>query len=257
VTRHLSCAAGDVHVWQVTLDREPSDLAALEAVLSEEERKRAFALKTEELRRRWTVARAALRAILAAYIGASPKSLVFSSGANGKPKLANVDPAPSFSLSHTAHLAFLAVANRECVGIDAEILRPEIELGEISRRFFLRAEADEIGSLPPEMRTAAFYACWTRKEAYVKARGIGLLAALNKFQVTVRPDEPAQLQWVEECSDEPWQWNFHDLSEPGVAVALAVKSPKTTFVRRFVFSDPVLEMTGKFGRAAPVSHGSA
>lgn len=236
MTRHLSCAASDVHVWRVSLNCVPSDFLALEATLSEEERARASMRKTEELSRRWTTARGALRTILAAYVGAMPESLIITSDVNRKPKLAKVESAPSFSLSHTGHLAFVAVAPGGCVGIDAEILRPEIEWEDISRRFFSRAEADEIRSLTPETRTSAFFACWTRKEAYVKALGIGLFAPFDKFRVTVRPDVPAKLLWVEGRPDEPRQWNLHDLTEPGVAVAIAVKSLEATMVRRFVFA---------------------
>jgi 4'-phosphopantetheinyl transferase len=239
VTRHLSCATGDVHVWRVTLNCVPSDFLALEATLSEEERARAAMLKTEELRRRWTTARGALRKILAAYVGTMPESLIITSDVNRKPKLAEIESAPSFSLSHAAHLAFVAVARGGCVGIDAEILRPEIEWEDISRRFFSRAEAEEIRSLTPETRATAFFACWTRKEAYVKALGIGLFAALDKFQVTVRPEEPATLLWVEGMPHEPRHWKLYDLSEPGVAVALAVRWAEAKVVRRFVFSLPM------------------
>jgi 4'-phosphopantetheinyl transferase len=240
-TERLICASGDVDVWRVALDCSPTDLIAFEAALSSTERVRASKFATEELRRRWIAARGALRMILAAYLGVSPGSLVLTSDANGKPKLAKVDSAVFFNLTHSAHLAFVAISARKSVGIDAEILRTDIVWEEISSRFFARVEADEIRSLAPEWRNAAFFACWTRKEAYLKAIGIGLHAALDKFQMSVQPDDP-RLLWVEGNSDEPRRWSIHDLTEPDVAVALAVKSSKPAVVRRFVFSVPLVSM---------------
>jgi 4'-phosphopantetheinyl transferase len=192
-------------------------------------------LNTQELRWRWTVARGALRRLLAAYVGAAPESLVFTSDANGRLKIADFDNAPSFSLSHTGGLAFVAVARSGCLGIDAEMLRPDIEWLEVSRQFFSQGEVNEIEALPPEARIAAFFACWTRKEAYLKARGVGL-AELDRVQVTVRPHVPASLVHVEGSPEEPRQWILQDLSEPGVVVTLAVRSPEAITVRRFDFS---------------------
>lgn len=239
-TGHLNCADDEAHVWRVDLDCTQAEFGALETVLSVDERVRASGFKTAEMRRRWSAARGTMRIVLAAYLETVPESLVFTISANGKPKLAT--SALSFNISHTAHLAFVAIAVGEVVGIDAEIVRSDFDWEGIGRRFLARDEVNEIMSLAPEIRTRSFFACWTRKEAYLKAMGFGLDAALDKFHVNVRPDEAPRLLWEEGSPDVSRQWSFHDLSEPGVAVALAVK-PSKSVVRRFAFSVPSDRLT--------------
>jgi len=156
---------------------------------------------------------------------------------NRKPQLSGIDDLIFFNLTHTGHLAFVAVAVEELVGVDAEILCPELDWITVSRRFFTRAESDDIASLAPETRIRAFYACWTRKEAYLKARGLGLFAALNDFRVTVHPDQSPSLVWVKGMPTEPQHWILQDLSESGVAVALATRTRRQV-VRRMCFSIP-------------------
>jgi len=234
---------GDVHVWRIILDVAPTDLIALEKVLSMEEQLRASRFANKQLADRWIAARGALRTILSGYAGTAPESLILKSDARGKPNLAIVNPPLSFSLSHTENVAFVAVSAGICVGIDAEVLRADIEWDKIGSQFCTPAEADEIKSLTPERRNLAYFVCWTRKEAYVKAVGIGLRAALDKLRVSVRPEEPPKLLWVEGRPDEPPCWSVYDLGEPALAVALAVKSSKATTVKRFMFSVPLLSTT--------------
>jgi 4'-phosphopantetheinyl transferase len=231
---------GEVHIWRVALDLAPVEFGALEAILAHEERLRASNFGTERLRRRWATARGALRAILAAYAGISPRSVALATDGNGKPQLAG-DQVVAFNLSHTEHLALVAVAAEGSLGIDAEIIRPDIDWEAIGRQFFADAEFNQIASLAPERRVPAFFACWTRKEAYLKAIGLGLNAPLDKFEVTVRPDETPRLVCLEGSPDESRQWSFHDLSEPGMAAALAVKSSKKIVIQRFSFSMPPRE----------------
>jgi 4'-phosphopantetheinyl transferase len=233
-TSRLTCGASEIHVWRIVLDRTPEELRTLGAVLCPDERLRASRFATEQLRHRWTAARGALRIILAAYLDTTPEALVIAADANGKPQLAGTGASHFFNMTHTDYLAFAAVSVQGAVGIDAEIERPDIDWYGIGRRFFAPAEIDEIVSLPPEMRLRGFYACWSRKEAYLKALGIGLSGALDKFQVTVRPDQAAALSWVAGSATEPRHWSFWDLSEPGVAVTLATRT-SARLIRRFSF----------------------
>jgi len=140
-----------------------------------------------------------------------------------------------FNLSHTAGLALVAVAGNGRVGVDAEIVRPEIEVADLSRRFFAPAEAAEILALSADVRLAAFFTCWTRKEAFVKALGGGLSVPLDRFQVSIRSEKPARLLWLD--GGESDQWSFLDVSEPGVAAALVVEGPAPV-LRRMNFVPP-------------------
>jgi len=205
-------------------------------MLSQEEREKAARFRTAELGQEWTVARGALRCILGTYTRSEPRTLVLGAGPHGKPELVGPGEDIPFNLSHTPSLALLAVAGTGRVGIDAETVRPVIEVEDMSRRFFAPAEADEILALAPAARLAAFFACWTRKEAFVKALGTGLSAPFDGFQVTVRPDETARLISVD--WDAPDRWSLVDLSEAGVAAALAVER-QAPVLRHFDFVPPL------------------
>jgi len=231
----MNCAPGEVHVWRIALDCNATGAAALRATLSMEEEQRGARFRSLELRERWTVARGALRCILAQYARCEPSVLVFRAGPHGKPALVwPVEDIP-FNLSHTGGLALVAIAGSGRVGIDAETVRSEIEVEDLSRRFFAPAEADEILALSGDARLTAFLNCWTRKEAFVKALGGGLSVPLDSFHVSVRSDEPVRLLWVD--GEESDRWSMLDLSEPGVAAALVVESP-TPVLQRVSFVPP-------------------
>ncbi len=225
----MKCAPGEVHVWRVELDCAATAVGVLRATLSTEEKQRAARFRSLELRERWTVARGALRYILATYARCDPGALVFRAGPHGKPALAGPVEDIPFNLSHSGGLALVAIAEAGRVGIDAETVRSEIEVEDLSRRFFAPAETAEILAISPDARLAAFFACWTRKEAFVKALGGGLSVPLDRFQVTVRTDQPARLVWVE--GEESDRWSLLDVSEPGVAAALVVEGPAPVLQR--------------------------
>jgi 4'-phosphopantetheinyl transferase len=219
----MKCAPDEVHVWRIELDCAATGAAALRATLSLDEEQRAARFRSPELCARWTVARGALRCILATYARCEPNVLMFRTGPHGKPALASPVEDISFNLSHTDGLALVAVAGSGRVGIDAEAVRSTIEIEDLSRRFFAPAEAAEILALSPDARLAAFFTCWTRKEAFVKALGGGLSVPLERFQVSVRSDEPARVLWVD--GEESDRWSLLDVGEPGVAAALVVEGP--------------------------------
>jgi 4'-phosphopantetheinyl transferase len=231
----VKCATGEVHIWRIELDGPPSSIAALHSALSSEERERAARFRTLELRSRWTAARGALRHILAIYTGMEPSSLVFETGPQGKPALVPNSASVSFNLSHTSGLALLGIAESGRIGVDAESIRREIEVEDLSRRFFAEAETEEILALAPEAQLVAFFTCWTRKEAFVKALGLGLSAPLDQFRVTVSADEPARL--ISIAWDHADQWSLVDLSELNVAATVAVEGP-IPVIQRFDFALP-------------------
>jgi len=204
----------------------------LRATLSQDERQRAAGFHSAALSRRWTVARAAVRSILASYTESEPQSLLFRVGTHGKPELAGSSRNISFNLSRTSGLALLAITDTCRIGIDAETVHADIDVEGISRRFFTRGEAEEISALAPDAQLTAFFACWTRKEAFIKSVGAGLYLPLNGFRVTVKADQPARLISID--GDEPDKWSLVDLAQPGVAAALAIEGP-APFLRRFNF----------------------
>jgi 4'-phosphopantetheinyl transferase len=223
----------EIHVWRVELDCPEKSVVALAASLSPAERATASRLQSPRLRRRWTSAHGALRYILSKYAETEPTSLLFEFGSNGKPRLALPIHDISFSLSHTDGLTLVAVAAGARIGIDAEMVHSGIEVESLSRRFFTPAEADEILALPGASRCEAFFRCWTRKEAILKAMGTGLSVPLNRFQVSIRSVE-VQLVSIDGNSS---QWTLVDISEQSVTAALATEGSASQ-LHRLKFQPP-------------------
>jgi 4'-phosphopantetheinyl transferase len=188
-TRRLRLKKDEIHIWRVALGQPGKAVNALEEILSQDERRRAGRfLKTQD-QRRFTVARAALRAILGDYLALPPREIRIRYTDHGKPELdlpRNEDPI-RFNLSHSHDLALCAVCRDREVGIDVEYARAGFSVDEIAPQFFSARENAALAALPPQERARAFFACWTRKEAYVKADGKGLSIALDKFDVSVDP----------------------------------------------------------------------
>ena len=194
--------AGDIHVWHATLDREESALAQLADVLSPDEKARADRFRFAKDRNHFTVARGMLRELLGAYLQQAPAGLEFSYGQHGKPALAgqNASTGLCFNLSHSFGMAVFAFARGRNLGIDVERVEPESTGEDIARRFFSLREVSDLRSLPPAARPEAFFRCWTRKEAYIKALGTGLHTPLDGFSVSLLPGQPAQfLGGVDPC----------------------------------------------------------
>lgn len=229
----MKCATGEVHVWRIALDSPVISMKTLEATLSDEEREKANGFRLAQIRERWIAARGALRYILATYAGSKPSSLVFKTGPYGKPHLSWPVIKIPFNLSHTGSLALLGISSEGRVGVDAEFIHSIVELEELSRRLFAAPEADEIMALAPEARLAAFFACWTRKEAFVKALGEGLHVPIDQFRVTVRAEEPPRL--VSVGWNESSRWSLADVGEASVAATIAVDWLAPT-IRRFEFA---------------------
>lgn len=199
---------------------------SLRRILTEDERRRADGFCFEEDRERFIAARGILRILLGRYLNLEPGRLNFCYGSHGKPALAEKsgEDTLSFNVSHSHRLALFALARGREVGVDVEYVRSDLELAEIAARFFSPQEAATLRSLPAEMRMEAFFACWTRKEAYIKARSEGLSLALDGFSVSLVPGEPAMLLNTREDPSEAARWTLRELKPgPGYAAALAAK----------------------------------
>jgi 4'-phosphopantetheinyl transferase len=185
----------DAHVWAVSLDAQVSTGELLNQ-LSPEDRKRAGQFRREAARRRFVVARAALRSILGRYLTAEPGEVALAQRASGKPYLVEFDaPAPlRFNVAHSHELALVAVTRDSEVGVDIERLREVNHWPEILNRYFHDSEAQAIARRPAAEQPAAFMRCWTAKEAVLKAIGTGLSDALQLFAVPVREHKGKWLQ---------------------------------------------------------------
>jgi 4'-phosphopantetheinyl transferase len=202
----------EVHLWAWPLEAYPVDLAAHVEILDREELHRMHGFRFAPDRNRYAVAHANLRRILGGYLGRLPERLCFRANRFGKPELADADSSSSlcFSLSHSQTIAVLALALERPVGVDVEDVRP-IE-PEVAEAHFSAAEISALNSLHDDAWLSGFYRCWTRKEAILKAEGMGLHLALNAFDVSLLPDAPAEVLRTREPIHFRYPWKLHEVS---------------------------------------------
>ena len=200
----------EAHVWGIDLRAEPDHIAYFGGLLNEDERQRAARYKFDRHRRRFIVGQGALRHLLGCYSALQPAALRFELGPKGKPALIE-DPSLHFNLSHSSERAVVALARKGALGVDIERRREMKDADNIAKRFFSRPEIDSYLSVSEELRQRAFFNCWTRKEAFVKALGEGLFVSLDRFDVSLIPGEPAELLAIEGDPEAARAWCLTEL----------------------------------------------
>lgn len=221
--------SGAVHVWDVSLDEALPDAAA--AVLSAEERGRAARLVSPLHGRRFTAARSALRHVLAGYLDIGPAAVPFRYGEHGKPDVDLPNSSLQFNLSHSQQTALIAVASARRVGVDVEHGRSGRRWAAIVRRFFSEREINELFALPSARQRDAFLAGWARKEAYIKALGLGLACPLQSFSVSVTPGTSIEL--IPSHTDPVGDWSVYELDAGDDCAAALVAEGVGHHVHRF------------------------
>jgi len=201
-----------IDLWRWPLDVIAGELPRYVEALSDTEFARAGRFLQERDRLRFLVGRGRLREVLARYLGLPAKRLVFTYNAFGKPRLAGAKPPLHFNLSHSGGMAVLAVSDRYQVGVDIEQALPLKE--DVAQHFFSPAEQQALGTLPPSDYLEAFYRCWTRKEAFVKAHGAGLSLPLDAFDVSIDDASEPKLLRLEGDPRAPLRWRLAEIAMP-------------------------------------------
>jgi len=216
----LSLSPDRVHLWRVCLNQPEPVVRRLAALLSVDEKRRSETYRFAHDRDRYIVGRGALRAITGTHLNCSPRRLVFSYTEYGKPYVANNINAVDvrFNLAHSKDVAVMAFTRGREVGIDLEFIQPMPDAMQIAERYFSAAENRVLAALPAKERQEAFFRCWTRKEAYVKALGEGLSHPLDQFQVSLAPQVPARLVEVEGSLAELARWSMTSF-DPAAAIS--------------------------------------
>lgn len=222
---HLT--AHEVHVWSARLDVSPVAAARFYATLSTSERKRAARFRLKRDQQRFVAAHGVLRALLGQYLGVAPSQPSYCYTPGSKPGLgAQFADSLRFNLSHSADYVLIALAANVDVGVDVEAVRAQCDYAEIAQHYFTPAEIAHLNTVTSQQYAAAFLGCWTRKEAYLKACGVGLAVPLDSFAVL--PASAAE-QWLAkpgqgaETPEARQAWSLYSLQmPPGYIGALAI-----------------------------------
>lgn len=223
---HPALGQREIHLWHAN-PRHKKDVEVQEftALLSPDELDRMARFRFEHDRRDFAFAHGVLRTILGGYLRTEPARLRFCYSEHKKPDLADPESGLRFNLSHTDGYVLLAVCLGREIGADVEKLRDDFETDELASRFFSVAEGRALRRLPKQHRRRAFFRCWTRKEALLKARGGGLMLPLDNFDVSIgERDEEVRLTTRPDAADAR-RWRILNIEVPeGYAAAVAVKS---------------------------------
>ncbi len=203
----------EIHVWCFSLERPPATVRTLIELLSADEGTRAERFYFDHDRRRYIVAHGTLRCILSRYVASPPERLEYDFSPRGKPVLRHSGGRHQlhFNLAHSDALGLCAVAYDQAPGVDVERIRPLDDLNQIAKQFFSASEHEQLRALPEAERLGAFFNCWTRKEAYLKACGEGLARPLDSITVSLAPGEPAQILHIEGSTSKAASWFLQSL----------------------------------------------
>jgi 4'-phosphopantetheinyl transferase len=228
----LALQENELHIWLAWLDVEAQERSRLYSYLSEDEISRAQRFVFPRDRDHFIVARGRLRELLGKYLHCPPKAVQFKTGRYGKLSLLDDGDRLRFNLSHSHALALYGFCIGRELGIDTEKIRPEFVGEGIAERYFSAREQRELGELPKELRDTAFFLCWTRKEAYIKAHGHGLQIALDSFDVSLKPGEPETLR-----SADSGRWSVRSFTPAPEFVAAIIVEGEIESTRFLECSD--------------------
>jgi 4'-phosphopantetheinyl transferase len=224
--RSLTLADNEVHLWRVNLGTVGPAEASWLPLLSDDEAKRAARFHFSRDRQRYVAARAWLRRLLGSYLGCDAKALTFSYSEKEKPALSGSYAGQNveFNVSHSGDVALLAFACGRHIGVDVERIKTDFEVEAIANRFFSVREREQLSACPQEEKCAAFFRCWTRKEAYIKATGDGLSLPLSQFDVSVAAGETNALLATRPEAAEAGRWSLREApAGSGYIAALCVR----------------------------------
>ena len=222
----LAPAEDEVQLWRVDLEAVRAEEARWQEVLSSDERNRAARFHFPHDRQRFVASRAWLRTILAGFLEIDARDLRFSYSKKDKPFVgpAHADSGITFNMSHSGGIALYAFARRREIGVDVEQIRSNFDIEPIARRFFSVLEQQQLAALPEESRVEAFFRCWTRKEAYIKAVGDGLSLPLSQFDVSLESWGTNALLATRPDSSQAGQWMLREVpAGAGYSAALCVR----------------------------------
>jgi 4'-phosphopantetheinyl transferase len=233
----ISLGDGEADLWLLRLDQlGPEQVAGASALMSSEESARQMRLRYPHLRRAFTVTRALVRLTLSQYADVDPAQWQFDRAEHGKPRLAARHGEDlSFSISHTSSVVAVLVVRGAEVGVDVERIDRDFRVESIAQRFFSPAEREALLALEEHRRARRFFQLWTAKEAYLKARGLGLLLPLDGFSISFDSGERPSIAF-HGIADDPAVWQLEHLAvgeDHAATIAIRGGAKQTRALRLF------------------------
>ena len=210
---NLILSEGEAHIWRADLELDDCFQSSFLKLLSPDEIDRSLKFRFAKDKRNYIVARGILRSLIGKYLDINPSQISFQYNEFGKPSIADNNHL-HFNISHSKNLALFAFTNKLNVGVDVEFVNPDIEVKDIAANFFSANEIVKLLALPQKQQTLSFFNCWTRKESFIKAVGEGLSFPLDKFEVSLEPDSPAQLLATDWDPKDVSKWSLYSMT-PG------------------------------------------
>ncbi len=216
VDQTIPLTPSEIHVWLAFYDEicEERLHSAYRELLSAAEKEQEPRFHFARDRRRYLVTRALVRTVLSRYVSIHPEDWIFSANAYGRPEIVNAqarDACVSFNISHTHSLIVLGVTRNRALGVDVENVRAREVSIDIADRYFAPQEVADLTATPPHEQQYRFFEYWTFKEAYIKARGMGLSLPLDKFSFHFPDDHAVDIEIHPELDDDPARWQFWQL----------------------------------------------
>ena len=217
----------EIHAWLACLEKSPYLIQKLATTLSSEEHKRAYRYRFEKDKIHFILSHGILRTLIGHYISKPADQLEFVREDHGKPRLRNEFGKQSihFNFSRSGTIALYAFTRDQEIGVDVEKIRNVSDMELIVQHYFSKREKSEFFTLPECEKKTAFFNCWTRKEAYIKAIGTGLSHPLDEFDVSLNPREPPKLLGIKGDSEVVSQWEIFGFTpSSGYVAAIAIKN---------------------------------
>ena len=233
----LTLSTGHVDIWKCCVKLGDDQIGELSSLLSTEEKARAQRLKIAEKQNQFIIARGRLRQNLGKYLNLDQHAFKFEYAVHGKPYMEErwQGHEISFNVSHSHNFILIAMSLDHQLGIDIEKIQHGKDHTALARRFFSKREQAELTVLPEEIKTRAFYSCWARKEAFVKAVGDGITYGLDTFDVSVHPDETKPLINIHTNSGEDITWSVFNIPMDEDYMAALAVTDNTVSVRCWIW----------------------
>jgi 4'-phosphopantetheinyl transferase len=206
-TSFVDLKPNTLHIWSLNFVVDDEAYNRYHSFLSKDEKERASRFKFYKDKRCYVVTKGVLRLLSGRYLNTDAKAIEFEYEKYGKPKLKH-NTNLNFNVSHSGDLAIIGFVHNHTIGVDIEKIKNDFDTFEIASSCFSKHEIDALHKISKQEQHKAFYRCWTRKEAFIKAKGSGLSFPLDEFSVSLESDLDADVVWTKWNTDEKDQWKL-------------------------------------------------